>query len=332
MSELRQNLISRDWVIIATERAKRPDQFVKSDKDKKELPVYQPNCPFCPGNEKQAPPETYRVGDDKSWRVRVVPNKFAALAPEGEKIRKLEGIQRSMSGVGYHEVIVEHQKHNITTALLSVKEVEDIIKAYKERYKAVKQDKRVESIIIFKNHGEAAGTSLEHPHSQLVATPVVPTQIRQRMEEAIRYFDDTGECVFCHTLRDELKTKERIVMETEHFAAFIPYAALSPFHIWIQPRRHSSCFDDITDNEMADMAKILKTILAKLYHGLNNPDFNYTIRSIQTKLCQTEYFHWYISIIPRLSKAAGFELGSGMFISTALPEACAKFLREVKTP
>jgi UDPglucose--hexose-1-phosphate uridylyltransferase len=331
MPELRQNLISRDWVIIATERAKRPEDFVKH-KDVKPLPEFNEKCPFCPGFEDKTPPETFRIGGvGKNWQVRVVYNKFAALTPEGERTRKMNGIYRSMNGVGIHEVIVEHPKHNAVTALMSDEEVANIIRVYKERYLAVQQDKRIESIIIFKNHGAGAGTSLEHPHSQLVATPIVPPQVRHRMDEAVSYFDDTGECIFCHTLKEELKAAERIVLETEHFVSLVPYAALSPFHIWIFPRRHMSSFAEINDVEIKDLAVNLKTTLAKLYRGLDNPDFNYSIRSIPTEEKGSDYFHWYISLVPRVSQTAGFELGSGMFINVALPEASAKFLREVKS-
>ena len=185
------------------------------------------------------------------------------------------------------------------------------------------------ALSFLKNHGESAGTSLEHPHSQITATPVVPSQIRYRMVEATSYFDDMGECLFCYTLRDELKAKERIVLETEHFVTFIPYAALSPFHLWVFPRKHVSCFGDISEAELVDLAYSLKTVLAKLYYGLNNPAYNYTIRSMPTDERQSDYFHWYLAIVPRVTKAAGFELGSGMYINPAMPEDSAKFLREI---
>ncbi|MBI4712825.1 MAG: galactose-1-phosphate uridylyltransferase [Planctomycetes bacterium] len=329
MSELRQNLISRDWVIIATERAKRPEEFVKHTRPAP-LPDFSEKCPFCPGHEDKTPPETFRIGDKRSWQVRVVYNKFAALTPEGERVRKINGIYRSMTGVGIHEVIIEHPRHNALTGLMTEPEVTNIIRAYKDRYLSAQKDKRIESITIFKNHGVSAGTSLEHTHSQLIATPIVPPQVRSRTEQAVNYFDDTGECIFCHTLKGELEAKERIILETEHFAAFIPYAALSPFHIWIFPRRHMSSFVEINEAEIKDFAINLKATLAKLYYGLDNPDFNYSVRSIPVDEKGSDYFHWYISLIPRVSQTAGFELGSGMFVNVALPEASAKFLREVK--
>jgi len=331
MPELRQNLATKEWVIIATERAKRPEDF-KSTKARKEQPPFSKECPFCPGNEINTPGETYRISDEKGWVVRSFPNKFAALVNEGERIRKIKGIQRWLNGVGVHEVIVESPVHNMTTALLPVEGVRLIIELYRARYRELLKDDRMETIVIFKNHGEAAGTSLEHPHSQLIATPVVPGQGTYRLEEAMRYYDDTGECVYCKMLNEEIKEQSRMVMETDHFAAFVLYAALGPFHTWILPKRHAPNFGEISDNEMRDMAYILRTVLAKFYHGLDNPDFNYVIRSAPTGGGANDYYHWYLSIVPRLSKTAGFELGSGMFINSSVPEENAKFLREVRVP
>ncbi|MGF1494883.1 MAG: galactose-1-phosphate uridylyltransferase [Microcoleaceae cyanobacterium] len=335
MTELRQNLITRDWVIIATERAKRPDQFSQIESEKPQPPTYQPHCPFCPGNEHlTGTEETLRLQkDDRSgWKVRVVGNKFPALSSVGERTRSMQGIFRSLAGVGFHEVVVEHPHHDLTTALMATDDVANILRVYRKRYLQLRKDPRIETIIVFKNHGRGAGTSLEHPHSQIAALPIVPYQWRDRAQEAIRHYDDTGECIFCRTLAEEVEQAERIVYATEHFVAFIPYAALSPFHIWIFPRRHASSFDEITEEEITDLADNLKTVLAKLYFGLHNPDFNYTIRSIPTSEQRTDYFHWYIAVIPRVSLAAGFELGSGMYINTALPEESAAFLRSVKLP
>lgn len=332
MPHLRQNIITRDWVIIASERTSRPNDFGTGRKPTPHPNAYEPDCPFCPGNERLTHKELFRVTKDDHWQVRVVDNKFPALSPDGERVRTMEGIHRSMTGVGMHEVIVEHPRHNLTPALYSDSEVTAVLMTYRERYKTVRKDPRVEAIIIFKNHGEKAGTSLIHPHSQLAATPVVPNQIRSRVEEAIRFFDDTGECVFCRTLREELLARERIVVETDHFVAFIPYAALSPFHMWIFPRRHMSSFENTFDGEIEDLSRNLRLVLAKLYHGLGDPDYNYSIRSIPTRSGHNDYFHWYLTIIPRISRTAGFELGSGMFINAAVPENSAEYLRSIAVP
>ena len=331
MSELRYNRIARDWVIIATERAKRPKEFIKV-KEKKELPEYKENCPFCPGNEKMTPEETFRIGGAKGWRVRTVFNLYGALSPKEKQERNIDGMHISMGGFGNHEVIIEHPRHNAVIPLMTQEEVEDIIRTYRQRYITLQNLPGIEAIIIFKNHGAAAGTSLEHPHSQLVATPIVPPQIRGRIDAAVHFFDAMGKCIFCSTLEDELRAKKRILLETDNFVSFLPYAAGSPFLIWIYPRRHMSAFAEINDEEIRDLASILKCTLKSLYFGLDNPDFNLTIRSIPAKEGSKEYFHWYISIIPRLTQPAGFELGSGMYINTALPEESAEFLRQVKCP
>jgi len=329
MSELRFNPISKEWVIIATDRAKRPRDFIKT-KEKKILPEYKKECPFCPGNENQTPEETFRISDNTAWKVRSVFNLYGALSPQGGRVRTNDGLYRTMSGFGNHEVIIEHPKHNTTIPLMQDAEVADIIRTYKQRYSAIQQNRGIEAIIIFKNHGPNAGTSLEHPHSQLIATPIVSPQSRSRIEQAVNYFDVTGDCLFCQTLAEELKLKKRIVSESENFVSFMPYAGASPFQAWIFPRRHMASFDQINETEVIDLAKNLKCILSKLYYGLDNPDYNYTIRSIPVTEEGKEYFHWYLSIIPRISQPAGFELGSGMFINTSLPEESAEFLRQVK--
>jgi UDPglucose--hexose-1-phosphate uridylyltransferase len=332
MPELRQNIITREWVIIAKERAKRLHQLASERKKPAPIPSYVADCPFCVGNEHLTLKETYRVSTMQGWKVRVVENKYPALSTEGEKIRTINGIYRSMSGVGFHEVIIEHPRHDLDIALFSVDHLTDVLMTYRQRYVAMKKDPRIEAIIIFKNHGEAAGTSIRHPHAQLAAMPIVPAQIRQRIEESIRYFDETGDCIFCRTLKQELVARERIVFETQHFVAFIPYAALSPFHLWIFPRRHTSSFDAVFDLEMADLALNLKTVLARLHYGLNDPDYNFSIRSIPARDGHTDYFHWYFAIIPRITRTAGFEIGSGMYINTAVPEESASFLRAVQVP
>lgn len=327
MSELRYNLISREWVIIATKRAKRPRDFQKEKKDNITLATYKLDCPFCPGNEHLSKEETFRLNDQKGWKVRSIFNKFPALSYMEDVQRKNEGLFNWLSGFGIHEVVIEHPRHDINIALMSDKDVEDILTTYKQRYLDIQNVKNVEAITIFKNHGPQAGTSVEHPHSQIIATPIVPPQIRSRVENAVRYFDVTGSCIFCKNLEQELQEKKRIILETEKFVSFIPYAALSPFTIWIFPKEHKASFADIDEKELHDLAIILKSTLQKLYYGLTDPDYNFTIRSIPVNEKGTEYFHWYLTIIPRISKTAGFELGSGMFINVVRPEESAEFLR-----
>jgi UDPglucose--hexose-1-phosphate uridylyltransferase len=331
MSELRQNLATKEWYVLATERAKRPEDFAHA-KPKREKAAKVDTCPFCPGNEAMTPPATLEIPGASGWQVRAVPNKFSAFSPVGSRQRHVSGIYRVMSGVGIHEVIVETPRHDLTTALLPISEIEAIIEAYRSRYIQVSMDPRVEHIIIFKNHGESAGTSLEHPHSQLIATPLVPTHIRCRLEEAQRYHDDMGQCVFCVMIAEERKASVRMVYEDDFFVAFAPFASGGPFEIWILPKRHHASFGDISDQEVQALALTLKDVLGRIYHGLCDPDFNYVVRSVPKDQRQAPCFHWYIKFMPKLTRVAGFELGTGMFVNVTLPEENAKFLRAVKLP
>lgn len=330
--ELRQNPITKQWVIIATERAKRPQEFVKKSEDTKPIPSYVERCPFCPGNEHLTPPESLRMDRNGKWQVRVVPNRFAALSSEGVPSRKLEGLKCTANGVGLHEVVVETPDHSKTTALLSAEEIELIIQCYRERYHSITADSRIEHVTIFKNHGAAAGTSLEHPHSQIIATPIIPPDIRSRMEEALRFYDVTGQCIFCRVMSEELAEQVRIVQETAHFVGFIPFAALTPFSLWIYPRRHMASFGETQPEEIRDMARMLRLVLAKLYYGLGNPDYNYVVRTAPCEGRYLRYSHWYLTVIPRLTRTAGFELGSGMYINPTVPETNAEFLRNIELP
>jgi len=336
MPELRQDSTTKEWVIIATERAKRPHDFI-TNKKKEALPSFVASCPFCPGNESETPPEVLAYHDSRKanalgWRVRVTPNKYPALINRGTIVRKENGkFFRKMDGVGVHEVIIESPYHNGLIPLMKDKEVEEILLAYRERYNALKKDPMVKLIIIFKNHGKSAGTSLDHPHSQLVATPIVPMHIRRKYEVATSYYDDTSRCIYCDMVREELKSDERIVIETDKFVVFHPFASRSPFETWIAPKRHLSSFGNVPTEDIVDLARVLKTTLFKIYNTLGDPDFNYVIHTAPGDDENKSYYLWHIQIIPRLSTLAGFELGSGIYINTTLPEETAEFIRNIKT-
>lgn len=327
MPELRQNIATGEWVIIATERAKRPEEFA-SAKVRKALPPHRDDCPFCPGNERLTPGLVFTLPETGPWQVRAVPNKFAALVPGTPLKRSCEGHFRKATGYGFHQVIIETPRHDLPLALQEPAGVERVVEAWHRAYTLLAATPGVEFVIPFKNHGEAAGTSLEHPHSQIIGLPIFPGHIRGRMEEAIRFYDAEGECVFCSMIRLEREAGARIVGENDRFAAFIPYAAFSPFHLWIFPKRHQSTFRELDDAGKTDLSALLATVLRKLHSGLKDPDFNLMIRSGPADAPRLKYFHWYISIVPRLGKTAGFELGSGMYINTALPEESARFLRD----
>jgi UDPglucose--hexose-1-phosphate uridylyltransferase len=330
MSELRQNFATKEWVVIATERARRPEEMARHS-ERKPAAAFVANCPFCPGNEKLTPPEIMRIPTSMEvpWHARVIPNKFAALSREVQPTRTVHRSLRSVNGFGVHDVIVETPDHSEVMALMPDSYMAEILRIYKIRYDELSLDRRIALITIFKNHGPDAGTSLEHPHSQIIATPVISLQVRERFQHALRHFDDYGECMFCQMLEEELEEQTRIVAISEHFVALELYASPAPFCTHIYPRRHMASFGDVSGAEINDLARMLRSILAKLYHGLADPDFNFTIRSAPAESVGVKYFHWYLSVIPRLTRMAGFELGSGMFINTVLPEAAAEFLRKV---
>jgi UDPglucose--hexose-1-phosphate uridylyltransferase len=331
MPELRLNQISREWVVIAKEKNKHPEDFIKNNGKRRHEEIHA-TCPFCPGNESKTPGEIYRIRDEKGWKIRVVPNKFSVLSKEGARTRSHAGLKKSVNGVGIHEVIIETPRHNLTTATMPAEQLKEVIQTYKNRFIEIYKDPRVEYVILFKNSGDASGTAIEHSISQIAGIPLTPLQVRYRIEGAMNFFDDTGECLACRTIGDEVGEGSRILFNTEYFVSFIPYAALSPFHIWIFPKRHCGSFADLRVEEEWDLALNLKLTTAKLYYGLENPDFNYVIRSGNPAHAGSEFLHWYLSITPRVAMVSGFELGSGVYINPLLPEAAAEFLRNVKVP
>jgi UDPglucose--hexose-1-phosphate uridylyltransferase len=330
MPELRQNFFTKEWVIIATERAKRPEELA-THRPVQQVPAFVQNCPFCAGNEDKTPPEVLRFPESTQgpWAVRVIPNKFAALSSDVQPTRNLKHLWRRIDGFGFHEVIIDGPDHSLCMALLTDAQVANILEVFKLRYSALSMDQRVAHITLFKNHGIDAGASMQHPHSQLIATPVIPSQVRHRLNEALRHYDEVGECMFCHMVESEIGEKTRVVVKSEHFVAMEVFASATPFATHIFPLRHMASFGDISTLEIADLARVLRTMLAKIYVGLENPDLNFTVRSGPAEYAGVRHFHWYISVIPRLTRTAGFELGSGMFINTVLPEAAAEFLRNV---
>ena len=329
MPELRQNIATKEWVIIAKERALRPHDFKAQKPARAKSPETDPDCPFCPGNEKMTD-TAFTLGPKKGWKARAVRNKFPAFVPNAPKPESKGTLYRSLPGEGMHEVIVESPRHDRSLALMDDAQVRDVLSVYQDRFRVFSETGRMALVLPFKNHGQGAGTSLEHPHSQIVGSCVVPANIRHRMDEAQKYFDQNAACVFCRMIEEEKRQGERIVADSKHFTAFILYAALSPFHLWILPKRHQASFEDASPEELADLASVLRTLLRKVHEGLGNPDYNFIIQSAPLDRGTPECFHWYLSLVVRLGKAAGFELGSGMFINTSVPEESAKFLNAVK--
>ena len=332
MSELRQDPTTKEWVILAPERGKRPQQAPKK-RLTDELPAWDASCPFCPGNETKTPDEVFRIpvsSEASAWEVRVVPNQFAALTPDGDStVMEKERFFRKRPGFGVHEVIIETPSHNTPMALMEYQHVEKILIAYQERYNALKKNRHLKFITIFKNHGWAAGTSLVHAHSQLVATPIMAPYYHRKFDVAHEYYADMGRCLYCDLLAEELEKGERVVAETEQFVVFHPYASRVPWETWIMPNTHYASFGLFPATHLAELAMVLKDTIFCLYRWLDNPAFNLMIDTTTTEDEDDPYYHWHIRILPRLTTIAGFEMGSGIYISTALPEDTARLMKQV---
>jgi UDPglucose--hexose-1-phosphate uridylyltransferase len=332
LPELRKDPITGRWVIISTERGKRPVDFVRESVTIKG----SANCPFCPGNEGKTPPEILAYGrngngrDTPGWSLRVVPNKFPALGIEGGLDREGEGLFDRMNGVGAHEVIVETPDHNLTMASLQEKAVEEVLWAYRDRMLDLKNDRRFRYILLFKNHGEPAGASLEHTHSQLIALPIVPKRVREEVDSSKRYYDEKERCIFCDMIRQERETETRMILENDYFIALAPYAPRFPFETWILPKQHSSAFENMPTPYYGNLARVLRDFLGRLDAVLSCPSYNYVIHTSPIGEEINDHYHWHIEMMPKLTKVAGFEWGTGFYINPTPPEEAARFIREVK--
>jgi UDPglucose--hexose-1-phosphate uridylyltransferase len=328
LSEFRQNMATKEWVIVAPSRGKRPSDYAKLSAKRPLPPPHRDDCPFCRGCEDKTPEPVYVWPRDGDWRIRVVPNKFAALQPDSATTRTHVGSFLAAKGYGIAEVVIETPQHNKTIATMEHSEVAGILAAYRERQKVILMDENINLITIFRNYGPLAGTSLEHPHSQIIATPIVPPHVRYPIEQAVLHYDENGTCVFCDMIAEEMRQKERIIIESEHFLAFCPWAARTPFESRIYPKRHAASYSAINDNEIADLAMVLRNLLGKVYNLLENPDYNYILRSAPVGDESARYLHWYIMILPKITTPAGFEIGSGIYINSVPPEESARYLRD----
>ncbi|MCL4377341.1 MAG: galactose-1-phosphate uridylyltransferase [Actinobacteria bacterium] len=333
MSILRQDPSTKDWTIISPNRAKRPEEY-KKDIKPEETDKIEKTCPFCMGNEALTPKEIFSIGNEKGWEVRVIPNKYPALEPidleKTSSIRRVFGSYLIMNGIGSHEIVIESPFHNDDIVKMKLSHIEQIIQAYRQRYLDLSKNKEYELIIIFRNHGEIAGSSIKHPHSQIVATPFVPNYVRNKLNEAQRYFDDFGSCVYCDMIKFESTNKKRIIYENKDFLAFAPFASTVEYNIMIIPKEHYASFIETPAIKNKSLSSILKVVLQKLYGLLGDPDYNYIFDSCPTDKSGQRNYHWHIEILPRITTRAGFEIGSGVSINTMLPEKCAKFLRDFK--
>lgn len=333
MPDLRRDPIVGRWVIISTDRAGRPRDFVHHE------PVRATStslCPFCPGQERFTPREilAYRPQGGEpnlpGWTVRVVPNKFPALQVEGEMGREGIGLYDRMNGIGAHEVIIETPDHKDMLADLSPKRIEDVLWAYRDRIVDLKRDQRFRYILVFKNHGAAAGATLEHTHSQLIALPVIPTSVLAEIDGCRTHYQQKERCIYCDLVRQECSDAERIVADNPEFICLTPFAPRFPFEMWILPKRHAAYFEESQKTQFEMLARILSEALRRMDRVLSRPAYNFVLHTSPLHEKTGEAYHWHIELIPKLTQVAGFEWGTGFYINPVTPEEAAKFLREAE--
>ncbi len=331
MPELRKDPIVGRWVIISTDRGKRPSEF-----ESFQPPVKAGFCPFCPGNESRTPNEVlaYRknggLPNSSGWHIRVVPNKYPALKVEGDINREGDGVYDKMNGIGAHEVIIESPDHRDTLSKMPPIQLEEVLWAYRDRIIDLKKDMRLRYILIFKNHGEAAGASLEHTHSQLIALPIVPKTVAEELDGSLEYYNFKERCIFCDIIRQEIMQGVRVVSENRDFIAVAPYAPKSPFEIWILPKIHESNFENCQKHHYENLSAIFSDVLRRMDKVLNYPPYNFILHAAPLKDGAAQFYHWHFELMPKLTRVAGFEWGSGFYINPTPPEEAAKFLRDAK--
>ncbi|MEW5692307.1 MAG: galactose-1-phosphate uridylyltransferase, partial [Candidatus Hydrogenedentota bacterium] len=329
MPEWRKDPVTSRWVIIATERGKRPSDFGSEDKTRK-----GGFCPLCEGNEVNTPPEVlgFRKPGTKpnepGWWVRVVPNKFPILLTDIDAIRKGEGMYDKIAGFGCHEIIVETSDHNQILSLMNSQSIEEVLWAFHNRLRALSKDERLKYVQIFKNHGRAAGGLLEHSHSQLIGTPVIPKRIKEEIYGAKYHYDYKERCVYCDMIDEEERGVKRIIAMNEEAVSFCPFASRFPFESWVLPRKHFHSFDIIGKKEISGLAEVLRETLARIYRVLENSPYNLVLHTSPLRTQFSESYHFHFEIIPKLTIEAGFELGTGFFINPTPPEEAAAYLRQ----
>jgi UDPglucose--hexose-1-phosphate uridylyltransferase len=339
MPELRRDPIVGRWVIIATERARRPDQYTVRGQDI----VSEKPCPFCEGKEAQTPAEIYAVREKNTnpnspgWELRVVPSLTPFLRIEGDLDRRGKGLYDIMNGIGAHEIVIETNQHIVNIADLNDDQIARVFTAYIDRIQDLEKDPRFKYCLVFKNYGWSAGAgNIRHSRSQIIATPVNPKRVKEELVGARQYYENHERCIFCDLIRQEIQQKDRLIIDSEGFIAVVPFASRFPFEIWILPKKHSCDFISLSMDERKGLARILKQVLLKLKVGLEDPPYNYIIHTAPFHRQKPGYwktigedYHWHLEITPRLTKVAGFEWGTGFYICPVTPEDAAKFLREV---
>lgn len=329
MPELRRDPVLGRWIIISQERRKRPTDFLVE-----EAQGSGGFCPLCPGNESFTPPEVYAfrykesVSNGPDWQVRVVPNKYPALVIEGDLAKEGVGLYDRMNGIGAHEVIIENPNHDENFADFAPEKMALVFKAYQERIIDLSKDDRFKYVMVFKNHGRAAGASLEHSHSQLIALPILPRMIVSELEGAESHYKYKERCIFCDIIRQEIQQKERVVCQNERFITITPFAPRTPFEMWILPKRHSSAYYSQSEADILALAEIFHESLQRLSRCIANVPYNFVLHTEPLRSGGLKFYHWHFEIVPKLTSIAGFEWGTGFYINPMPPEEAATYLRE----
>jgi len=339
-SQYRFDLLQKRWVIIASERGRRPQDFATP---KEEPP--SAFCPFCPGHEDKTPPEitAHREAGGRAngpgWKLRVVPNKFPALRVEGTPEREADGIYDRMNGIGAHEVVIETPDHRSHLADRDVDQVVLALRVYRERILDLMRDTRLKYVLIFNNSGLAAGATLVHPHSQIIAMTVTPHTVALELNACREYHQVKERCLICDILKQEVATRDRLVGVDDRYVAFCPYASRFPFEVMIAPRFHQHDYSRASDQDLRGLAIVLRDVLARLRDALDDPPFNFILHTSPNANVhprRAHYwetiefdFHWHLELFPRVTRVAGFEWGSGFYINPTAPEDAAKHLRNL---
>ncbi len=327
MADLRKEPVTRTWVVVTTDHPKGPSDYLPFK------PPYQPQeaeglCPFCPGHEEMTPRETFMLsGEGGGWAVRVIPNKFPFFHIEGEFDRRPEGMYDVMEAIGAHEIVVETPGHKQNFASMDTQQIEKILRAYRERLKDLEKDRRFQQFLILKNY---PGVFNRHPHSHIIAMPVIPRRIDEEIYGTLDYYQRKERCIFCDIIKEEILMKKRVILETVHFLVFSPFASRYPFETWIVPKKHAPDFHHIHEEGIEDLSVAIQSLFLRFHKLLSDPPYSLALHTspVQSRFHRSEY-HWHIETRLRIGLREGFEWGTGFFVNPTPPEDAAAFLREM---
>lgn len=328
--ETRQDRITKQWVACAPIRSTRPHKTgppTPSHDPTDDTPVE--GCPFCPGHEEMLPSVLWQfnAGGYPSWHTRVVPNKYPALRPDHQPDQSSCGLYETRASHGRQEVVIDTPRHHQGVAQMPVDQVEAMLQTYLTRYHALRQADPPLYPFVFRNHGAGAGASIAHPHSQIIATHFPPPQIEREEAAARKQYDEEGECPYCEMIADELAAEARMVWSNDSFVVFVPFAARVPYEMWILPRTHEPEFGRLTDESCVHLAPALHEAIRRLHDHLDDPDYNFFVRTALDYQSNAPHLHWSIRIEPRTTVEAGFERSTGVQVNPSIPERDAAVLR-----